>query len=972
MSIHFYIAKWRLCQKLRDRCCRRNSIFKEHKAGRFSFQAFAGILMFGLLTLPVPSPLLYAGTPSVDRAVSFLVENQDGDTGVWSTGTSREIIDSLEAIRALLSVEEINGSITTDQLLLNVSELPSNSPLTTQIMALHLELYDDVFLVKLFNARNTDGGWGAVLGKQSNPLDTVIAVDALLSYGGSPVGGWEPTVNYLLACRNRNGFWSLSDESASSELALTARVVRTLKSLENHAEDQTTRVQTTISSALALLRGTLQTDGRFSFSANLIESIAYVDTAEVYRTLILFDPPALYRDTLSLLINEQNPNGSWVEASGVKEEEVYTTAVVLQTLTAIKLPPLSPRADLTVFSSSISSRPANPSPGATIDIKAIIFNIGDNVAQSITAQFFIGDPRSGGRQIGTEQIIPAISPNGSGIASTQLDTSGLTESPLVFVQVDSKNKIPELDISNNIASRLLHIDGLPDASGVDGPDLFISTEFITFNNEHTNTVFLTGSPTIIVDVTIANLGNQPAAAFKVKVRDSSSRIANVTVSALDANSYTTVRIPWTPVSGSHEITAVIDVHNVITESNEFNNMANMAVEIIGSTVAIFAKKFKDGAEIDPPYRAYDTGRFVVATAYQDVDIAVNVKNNSTGQRSKIKVQKSVEGGRYQWNVVNHAPGNYVATAIFSAAETGAYLDSAATQFEILPTIHLRSLRALVERNVIEGGDISPTDIMVLLENGSNIASEWRLTWEVLAPDGEVVLTSTVPQVVPILADQTSVSLTLDEPITGRLTQQGRYTIVVTAGNAESDSLTTKTFFNILPIFKVNVVNKVVPSELSPLDRARTTTLLKVTAARDDVNLDLPVAIRSLAVIPAETITDSNFSKATIKASGVVNALGELVPDGTKLLVYTPYGDIVGGMEPPPSIVDPVGSPPNPQIKLFEVRDGAVVIHYIPRGNTLGENQNSLSVIQFHQFLSHETQWFGKNIANTEIFLAGDH
>ena len=725
-----------------------------------------------------------------------------------------------------------------------------------------------------------------------------------------PADGWQSTIDYLLTSRGSDGFWILSDESSSSRLELTARVVRTLKSLEIDAEDSTTTIQTTISNALDLLRGTLQADGRFSFSTDLSESISYSDTAEVYRTLIRFDPPAVYGDTLSLLINQQNTNGSW-EAAGSSEEAIYTTAVVLQALTKIKLPALSPRPDLAVFPSSISYKPTNPSPGAIVDIKAIVFNIGQNVAQNINVEFFNGDPRAGGSQIGTVKTIPTISPNGSGIVSVQLDTSGLTAGPIIFLRVDPENKIAESNLTNNLTSRLLHIEGLPDATNVNGIDLSVTSEFITFNNEHTDTVFLTGSPTIVVDVTISNLGNQAADAFTFQVKDGLTPIADLTVPGLDSASYTTIRIPWTPSSGSHDVTATVDVNGVITEVNELNNTATTTVEIIGSTVAIFAKKFKDGAEIDPPFNAFNIGRFIVATAYQDVNIAIDVKNEDTGEPSKIKAQKLAEVGRYQWNVVNHIPGSYTATATFSNADTAVFLDSATATFDILPTTRLRSIRAFIEDNVIEGGNIFPIDVTVILENGSNINSNWNVTWQVLAPGGEVALSSTTPQTISILAQQFSVSLTLDEPITGLLEDQGRYTIVVTATNDNAETLTTETHFNILPILSLNVVNEVVPAELSPLDRAKVTTILKLTAAGEDADLDIPVAIRNLTIEPTANISDNESDMATITATGIVNALGEIVPDGTQLLVYIPYGDIVGGTEPPTALVDPIGSPPNP-------------------------------------------------------------
>ena len=162
------------------------------------------------------------------------------------------------------------------------------------------------------------------------------------------------------------------------------------------------------------------------------------------------------------------------------------------------------------------------------------------------------------------------------------------------------------------------------------------------------------------------------------------------------------------------MTLHIDTQDAIEEINETNNSATVNIEVIGSSVAIIAKKLINGNEIDPPFSAFDIGRIIVATSYQNTKVDVNVINNSDGIPTKTQPQPLAEAGNYQWNVINQPPDSYTATATFTHAESGVLMDSASTIFEVVPTINLRSLRVFVDEDVVEGGNIRPIYIRVLL------------------------------------------------------------------------------------------------------------------------------------------------------------------------------------------------------------------------------------------------------------------
>ena len=58
-------------------------------------------------------------------------------------------------------------------------------------------------------------------------------------------------------------------------------------------------------------------------------------------------------------------------------------------------------------------------------------------------RFFAGDPKSGGKQIGADQVIPKIVAGEYGWAKVEWDVTGLLGKHQVHVLVDPEGRIPE-------------------------------------------------------------------------------------------------------------------------------------------------------------------------------------------------------------------------------------------------------------------------------------------------------------------------------------------------------------------------------------------------------------------------------------------------------------------------------------------------------------------------------------------------
>lgn len=917
------------------------------------------ILLYGGMLFFLSGPGVCSAAPA-SAAVEFLVSHQD-TSGFWSKETIRERMDTAAAIMALGMDGGVQAEMAQIQakaaVLLQLEEDPKTA--VDRILALRCD--DNTDGSTLLASRNPDGGWGMAVGQQSDVIDTILAVDALLDCDLTPEDGWDASVTYLLNARQTDGFWFFSDESAPGKLELTARVVRVLRRLR--AQDISTQadIDQAISTTIPSLRDTFRSDGRFSLSTDLTLPVSSVVTAEVYRTLVQVDQPALYADSLALLESLQADDGRWSEP-GEPEQDIYTTATVLMAFLAVKSVQASPRADLVMLPSAILFNPSALNADDTVAITAIVFNTGDVVAINAEIAFFNGDPRSAGTQLGATQTVASLQPNGSAVVSVDLATGSLAAGPIIFVQADPEGKIAESDRTNNIASRLLHVVGLTDAVSVPGVDLFIDSRSISFNDEITDTVFLVGSPVVELAVVIANLGTEDSGTFKVRILDGTGTIAQRTVAGIQGGNQVALYFPWLPASGVHSLTADLDVNEEIAETDETNNSASVTAEVIGASCTVVVKKYENGSELEPPFSAYDVSRFVVATAYQDCSIGLIV-TDSGGTPARLTPIPLSEVGRYQWNVINQAPGTYTVTATFAEEETGTVLDHATADFEVLPTVALRSLRVSLPESIVTGGSIQPIPATVGIENGSNIDSEWTLIWELLEPSGLVVESSDTGESISLPASGMSAQTTMSQPVTGTFSTAGRYTVRVTATATDADPVTATATFNLLPTLYLKVTNEVVPDEVAPLGSVRVRTSLRLTASGEASGLDVPVAITSLSVTPTGNLADMTSTSATVTADGIVNAIGENVPDGTKMAVYIPYGTIGTGESAP-------GSPANPHVRIVEIVDGAATIPYSPAGGTLLTGEYSVTIMEFHQYFEDSSDWFGKNIGNAEIFLQG--
>lgn len=114
--------------------------------------------------------------------------------------------------------------------------------------------------------------------------------------------------------------------------------------------------------------------------------------------------------------------------------------------------------DLYVSSSEIVFNPPNPKEGDIVQITATVRNSMLARAKNVKVRFYLGNPYSGGTQIGSDSIIPEISSYGVAAVSTTWDTTWHFGYNDIYASVDPDDAITEDYENNNTAFKTIRVD----------------------------------------------------------------------------------------------------------------------------------------------------------------------------------------------------------------------------------------------------------------------------------------------------------------------------------------------------------------------------------------------------------------------------------------------------------------------------------------------------------------------------------
>lgn len=434
------------------------------------------------LVLFAVSPLYAQGSQgdAIQRGVHYLLRARDAD-GTWSAdaeseSAEKQIVDTLAAILALDELSRsghLHEDVATGGIgVLSIDANASDHVKLSQRLKVSLltGASASTEFSALLEAQNSDGGWGISRGKESNFIDSVEVIDALIGVRplSVPAGQLESARAYLESTQvvqTGGAVWQVTNDESPSDVVLAARGLIALDQIGNAQQRRAPSAQQLRAREYLLSR----VDGN---------DLTSMERAYVLLALAGRGQPADIEPLVTALATDQvtatDANGRPAAADGSWDGDVFTTALVLRAMRAASPPGLGPLPDLLVRSSDIRY-----DAGSHV-IEVVVLNTGSEPATSnVCVDLFDGQPRAGARKLTSLTIVPGpggISIPAGGSRTVRLDATLFEDdSPVqVGVFVDAPSLIEESNEANNVAvSELLAIQPLFPDLAITADDLIV-------------------------------------------------------------------------------------------------------------------------------------------------------------------------------------------------------------------------------------------------------------------------------------------------------------------------------------------------------------------------------------------------------------------------------------------------------------------------------------------------------------------
>jgi len=234
--------------------------------------------------------------------------------------------------------------------------------------------------------------------------------------------------------------------------------------------------------------------------------------------------------------------------------------------------------DLEVLPGYIVFSPPSPvGMGATVNINVMVHNVGIGNAYNVVVRFYDGAPAAG-NQLDGDRVIPIIDihlPVGGTFVSWLAVPPRFHD---ICVVADPDNSIDEVNETNNEACAQLEVIVPP------LPDMTILRQ----------DVLLSPAPPIVegsivrVNATVRNIGENASGATVARFLDGLPPSPQIDVdqslAPMPSGGTQNVSVVWTAIPpGSHDLCAIADPENLVSELDEGNNVACVAVEVLPVT-----------------------------------------------------------------------------------------------------------------------------------------------------------------------------------------------------------------------------------------------------------------------------------------------------------------------------------------------------------------------------------------------------
>ena len=484
------------------------------------------------------------GAANIEEAFAWLRAQQTAE-GFWRDKETTTLRDTTVVADVLARFDSMFAR-KLDAVNWLASQSVNNSDyISRQVAALH-RLGGDANDLRdaLLASQNDNGSWGINSGFAGNPLDTALAVLALIDHGEVSSTVINDAVDYLVAHQNPDGGWS-NTAGSPSRTSVATIVLQALH--------RTQQLNTVVTNAVSYLAGKQNPDGGFGDSPSTVH-----DTANVLNILTDINALADVRtdDAASYLLTRQGEAGDW---SG----STYATALAATALQRFSF------SNWLIDSFTIT--PQNPSDGDRVQVTIRVLNDTRLAADPTELSLYDGDPVAGGVAIASDVVVPALNPGQSSTISLLWDSLGQAGEHDLIAIVDPNGSQVETSESDNRVTVSVTVDNAPN-----GIDLAIAQQDIA--------VIPANPVTLPADLgfaaTVRNVGLVDAPNVRVQLRAGSTTGPVLDEHVLNIPNRTTVATNFSydlTTPGVQQFVIVADGDNQIAEARENNNAVSISV-----------------------------------------------------------------------------------------------------------------------------------------------------------------------------------------------------------------------------------------------------------------------------------------------------------------------------------------------------------------------------------------------------------
>ncbi len=230
------------------------------------------------------------------------------------------------------------------------------------------------------------------------------------------------------------------------------------------------------------------------------------------------------------------------------------------------------QADLTFVSDSLVFDPTPGLQGQPLSVSLGVSNLSSVATGSFRVALYAADPRTGAPALGSTMVATLAGSSNTTVTINVADL-GITGDRTLYAFIDADNQIAEIDETNNVIIKPLHVVPLADVA--------ISVADV----ELTPALPVPGQP-VEAKIAVRNLGGQDAHGVVVRLLEGDATTgtavgADQTIDALAAGATTTLTWDWTlgVAPDARSVTAIADPDDTVREGSEDNNIASLPFDV---------------------------------------------------------------------------------------------------------------------------------------------------------------------------------------------------------------------------------------------------------------------------------------------------------------------------------------------------------------------------------------------------------